>query len=326
MPPSIYKASKGDLRFTKLTETRRQMFKNYDIESWNTVTVGAIIRDMVYVGDMENHKYEVKNYKTKKCTKVPKEEHIIVRNTHEPIISRSDFEHVQELIRHRQRPSRHNHPNLFKGILRCKNCGRPLNLYYNKRRSGKMVWRYRCVGNFLKYGLDDEPNTIGYLEIYDIVKSKLKELMNSLKLNNDEFINNIIDKVDTDEHIKVLVSEKNKIVTRLNTIDSIIIRLYEDLVEEKLSGSNYQKMLDKYQDEQKKLNSQLIEIESKLTQENKTEANIETFQQIARKYIDFDELTPEIINNLISHITVSHVKVINGTKFREIKIIYKFIG
>ena len=100
----------------------------------------------------------------------------------------------------------------------------------------------------------------------------------------------------------------------------------EDLVEEKLSGSNYQKMLDKYQDEQKKLNSQLVEIESKLTQENKTEANIETFKQIARKYIDFDELTPEIINNLISHITVSHVKVINGTKFREIKIIYKFIG
>ena len=159
-----------------------------------------------------------------------KEEHIIVRNTHEPIISRSDFEHVQELIRHRQRPSRHNHPNLFKGILRCKNCGRPLNLYYNKRRSGKMVWRYRCVGNFVKYGLDDKPNTIGYLEIYGIVKSKLKELMTSLKLNSDEFINNIVNKVDTDEHIKVLVSEKNKIVTRLNTIDSIIIRLYEDLI------------------------------------------------------------------------------------------------
>ena len=59
---------------------------------------------------------------------------------------------------------------------------------------------------------------------------------------------------------------------------------------------------------------------------DETEANIETFKQIARKYIDFDELTPEIINNLISHITVSHVKVINGTKFREIKIIYKFIG
>ena len=28
MPPSIYKASKGDLRFTKLTETRKEMYKN----------------------------------------------------------------------------------------------------------------------------------------------------------------------------------------------------------------------------------------------------------------------------------------------------------
>lgn len=44
-----------------------------------------MLRDIVYTGDMENHKYEVKNYKTKKCTKVPKEEHIIAR---------SDFEHV----------------------------------------------------------------------------------------------------------------------------------------------------------------------------------------------------------------------------------------
>ena len=326
MPPSIYKASKGDLRFTKLTKTRKEMFKHYDIETWNTVTVGAILRNIVYVGDMENHKYEVKNYKTKKRTKVPKEEHIIVKNIHESIISRCDFEHVQELIRHRQRPNRHNHPNLFKGILKCKNCGRPFNLFYNKRRNGEMVWRYRCVGNFVKYGLDKEPNTIGYQEIYDIVKSKLKELMQTLKLNSDEFINNIIKKVDTDEQFKKLVSEKNKIVTRLNTIDAIIIRLYEDLINEKLSGSNYQKMLDNYQDEQKKLNSQLSEIESKLTQENKTEANIEMFKQIAKKYIDFEELTPEIINNLISHIIIGYVKVINGTKFREIKIVYKFIG
>lgn len=64
----------------------------------------------------------------------------------------------------------------------------------------------------------------------------------------------------------------------------------------------------------------------KITQENKTEANIEMFKQIAKKYIDFEELTPEIINNLISHIIIGYVKVINGTKFREIKIVYKFIG
>ena len=138
--------------------------------------------------------------------------------------------------------------------------------------------------------------------------------MNSLKLNSDEFINNIVNKVDTDEHIKELVSEKNKIVSRLNTIDSIIIRLYEDLVEEKLSGSNYQKMLDKYQDEQKKLNSQLIEIESKLTQKNKTEANIETFKQIARKYIDFDEFDLKLSDNFVNIVNADGVTVTAETE------------
>lgn len=208
VPPSIYKANNRDLRFTKLTETRRQMYKNYDIESWNTVTVGAILRDIVYIGDMENHKYEVKNYKTKKCTKVPKEEHIIVRNTHEAIISRSDFKHVQELIRHRQRPSRHNHPNLFKGIIKCENCGRTLNLYYNKRRDGRLVWGYRCIGNSVRNGMDTEANTIRYLEIYNVVKDKIKSLITSLNLSDDVFLNNIIEKANTDDELQKLVDEK----------------------------------------------------------------------------------------------------------------------
>ncbi len=203
--PSIYKANNGDLRFTKLTETRRQLFKNYDIETWNTVTVGKILRDIVYIGDLENHKYEVKNYKTKKCTKVPKEEHIIVKNTHEAIISKNDFEHVQELIRHRQRPSRHNHPNLFKGIIKCENCGRTLNLYYNQRRDGRLVWGYRCCGNYVKHGIDKEANTIRYLELYNVVKEKIKSLITSLKLNDDVFLNTIINKVNTKDELQKLV-------------------------------------------------------------------------------------------------------------------------
>jgi hypothetical protein len=44
-----------------------------------TETVNAILTDMVYCGHMENHKYEVSNYKTKKLVRVPDSEHIIVK-------------------------------------------------------------------------------------------------------------------------------------------------------------------------------------------------------------------------------------------------------
>lgn len=66
--------------------------------------------------------------------------------------------------------------------------------------------------------------------------------------------------------------------------------------------------------------------ENKLTQESKKEADIEIFKQITIKYIDFNQLITEIINNLTSYLTVRYVKDINDTKFKRIMIIYKFIG
>lgn len=104
-------------------ETNNKVSKKYNTYAWNTNTVGKILRDVVYTGDMENHKYEVKNYKTKKETPVPKEEHIIVRNTHEAIVSRSDFNKVQELIEDRHIELVHYHKNIFKSLLHCSNCG-----------------------------------------------------------------------------------------------------------------------------------------------------------------------------------------------------------
>ena len=46
---------------------------------------------------MENRKVETENYKTKKRVRAPKENHIIVNNTHDAIITRNDFDIVLEL-------------------------------------------------------------------------------------------------------------------------------------------------------------------------------------------------------------------------------------
>ena len=82
--PGYYKRLKGDIRFAR--------FKN---KGWTYVTVRKILGDVVYLGHIESNKYEVINYKTKKCVPVPKERHLIVKNTHEAIISQSDFDAVQ---------------------------------------------------------------------------------------------------------------------------------------------------------------------------------------------------------------------------------------
>ena len=206
------------------------------------------------------------------------------------------------------------------------NCGRTLNLYYNKRRDGRLVWGYRCIGNSVRNGIDTEANTIRYLEIYNVVKDKIKSLITSLNLSDDVFLNTIIEKANTDDELQKLVDEKNKLLVRLQKIEKIVIKLYEDLIEENLSSGNYQKMLDKYQEEQKEINNRLKEIEDKFLNNSLNEKNILRLKQALKEYLNFDELTPELINSLIDHITLSHIKVINGVKTRNIKIAYKYVS
>ena len=324
--PSVYKANNGDNKFIKLVETRKKRFMNYDIETWNAQTVGKILRDIVYVGDMENHKYEVKNYKTKKCTRVPDDEHIIVRDTHEAIIGREDFAKVQEMIKNRQRPSHHNHPNIFKGVLKCQNCGRTFTLCYNKRRTGLLVWRYKCMGKYLKHGIDKELNSIGYDEIYDIVEERLHKMLGSIKEQGDRYVESLVEKTDTKAKHQKLESEKGKIAKRLNVIGKVVKKLYEDYVGGELNDGNYQDMLNDYQAEQKKLNQRLSEITALLSAATNQNEKIKKFKEIATQYLDFEELTAELVANLIDHIEIGISKQTDGRVTREINIVYRFIG
>lgn len=63
--PGYYKRMKGNIRFAR--------FKN---KGWTYVTVRKILGDVVYLGHIESNKYEVINYKTKKCVPVSKERHL----------------------------------------------------------------------------------------------------------------------------------------------------------------------------------------------------------------------------------------------------------
>jgi len=129
--PGYYKAMNGDTRFNRYQKSKYQ---------WGMSTIRAILRDRVYVGDMVNHKCQALYYKTKKRTVVPKEQRIIVENTHEAIIDRDTFNRVQELVTCRHNTKKHNVDNLFKRIMFCDECGYRLAMAHHNGR----VW-YNCV-------------------------------------------------------------------------------------------------------------------------------------------------------------------------------------
>ena len=111
---------------------------------WCPNTVMRILQDEIYTGTLIQGRQETPNHKIKDLVDLPADEWSRTENAHEAIVSKSDYELVQEIMRLDTRVS----PNgdslyLFSGILICGSCGRNMTRKTN-RRNGKVNVYYHC--------------------------------------------------------------------------------------------------------------------------------------------------------------------------------------
>lgn len=65
---------------------------------WSASTIRHILHNAVYIGDMVQNKENKISYKSKKVVQVPPEKWVIVKNTHEAIISYDIFVRCNTLM------------------------------------------------------------------------------------------------------------------------------------------------------------------------------------------------------------------------------------
>ncbi len=94
----------------------------------------------VYTGVMVQGKSEKVNYKVKKSVAKPKEEWVRVEGTHEAIVSREDFEIVQELLKVDTRARDGGAcSHFFSGVLFCGDCKEPMYRRVNRYKGVSKV-------------------------------------------------------------------------------------------------------------------------------------------------------------------------------------------
>jgi len=274
--PGYYKRIKGDVRFAS--------FKN---KGWTYVTIRKILGDVVYLGHIESNKYEVINYKTKKCVPVPKERHLIVKNTHEAIISQDDFDSVQSMIASRTHPWLHDHENLFKGIIHCAYCGNRMALVHQKRPYGNVSHTYKCTTYMRNKEQCPRPNTLLHRQIKEI---------------------------DIETKISKLEIRKDKLY-------QLTKKIYNDALNEIIDSDTSSKMIKEYQEEQKKIVSEIETLKNLQKEEDSTIENYKLLKEKVNEFLEFKELNSLIVHSLISRIEVGY-----RDNPRTIKIYYKFIN
>lgn len=281
--PGYYKRIKGDIRFAR--------FKN---QGWTYVTVRKILGDVVYLG------------------------HIIVKNTHEAIISQSDFDSVQSMIASRTHPWLHGHENLFKGIIYCAHCGNRMALVYQKRKYSNVSHTYKCTTYMRNKDYCPRTNTLLHRQIKKIVELELRDLTKNI--NREEFLTKLIERKRKESSNVDIESKISKLEARKDKLYQLTKKVYDDALNEIIDSETSSKMIKEYQEEQKRIVSEIESLKNLKQEEESRVENYKLLKEKVNEFLEFKELNSLIVHSLISRIEVGYREVP-----RTIKIYYKFI-
>ncbi|RKI83366.1 DUF4368 domain-containing protein, partial [Parablautia intestinalis] len=107
---------------------------------------------------------------------------------------------------------------------------------------------------------------------------------------------------------------------RIAELDRLFKRIYEDNANGKLSDSRFQMLSDDYEQEQEELREKLLQLNEEINRQEEQAENIERFISKVHEYLDMDELTPAVLNDMVKAVYVHMPETSNGHREQQIDI------
>ena len=120
--------------------------------------------------------------------------------------------------------------------------------------------------------------------------------------------------------------ERTKAKRRIDEINNIIRKLYEDNVSGRISNDRFDQLSKSYDDEQAELKRKIGELDHAISSAAQSQDNLERFLKTAKSYINLETLTPEILHSFVDKIIIGETEKYEGKKMQDVTIIYKFVG
>jgi DNA invertase Pin-like site-specific DNA recombinase len=295
---------------------------------WHVTSIRVILENEVYLGKLVYGKRKNVSMKSKKKVFCPREEWIIVENCHEPIISQELWDDAHRMMSVKRRATKTGEFQIFAGHLYCADCGHALTYSQKQRRDGTYHGAYSCW-LYKTHGKEYcASHYINYDVIYDIVLKDMRRVLKSYRKNKDEFrafLNNKSSGISS-QRIVQLKTELKKSQGRIEELNHLLNKLYEDNVLGKLTDNRYVQMSNRFEKELHELMESVSRINEELNKYSFQNNETEKFTKIIDQYTDIKELDSEIINELIDKILVHHKEEIDGNTYQQVEIYYKFVG
>ena len=319
--PMAYWQSKGLSRGGKKTQPNPY--------KWCKTTIAKMLAQQEYCGDVINFKTYSKNFRNKTRIPNPKENWVIFKDVHEPIIDRETFERVQELTKEtkRRKPKDESmKKSIFSNLLYCGDCGHKL--WFNFNQKNPSIRFYSCSNYVGSRGTCELTHYIREDSLEQVVKMELFKLATYLDHDEIAFAELLEDKSNNDAMAerKALDSALSVAEARSKELLRLYERLYEDNVNGKVTDEWFMRLSHKYELEQEKLKKQTFELKNKLDSLNNAKSSSESFIRAIRKFMTMQTLTPIVLQELIEKIEIFNVEGKGKNRTQRLIIHYRFVG
>ena len=319
--PTMYEYKRTGTRLTGLNEELPY--------AWSGRTVADILENIIYLGHTLNLKTENISYKDHRKRIRPKEQQVMIENTHEAIVSQETWDIVQKLRDGKRRRTKTGYKSIFAGILFCADC--KSKLYFVSGDSIKTELFHFICAKYRKKGKDKcSIHSINEKVLYEIVLEEIRRVTAFARERTEEFAEYINKNSET--QLKKELKDKQKLLDkhkkRLTEVSTIFRKLYEDNALGRITDEQFQMLSQDYVEEKKRLESDISELETVVEEMKSKSGSSKIFIELAKRFTDIQELTPEILHTFISKIEI-HEKVkdeTTGKKTQNIDIYFTHVG
>lgn len=310
---------------------------------WAGNTIANILAKQEYMGHTVNFRSTKESYKDKKQTKNPKEDWVIIENTHEGIIDPGTWQTAQKCRTVKRRTDTTGESNPLTGILVCADCGERL---FNHRRAPSQKIS-KATGNIIH----ESARSDYYCPIYSRTKSRgidaecsvhfistntantlileaIRRTTGYARKHENEFITmlreaSVLKQADTAKAYKRQIIKNEK---RIVELDLLFRKTYEDFAAGRLTEKRFEQLSQGYEAEQVEIETQTAKIQGELTQFNSDSVKADKFMELVRRYTDFSEMTPTMLHEFVEKVVVHEADKSSGVREQRVDIYLNYIG
>jgi len=294
--------------------------------NWDQKTVAGILERVEYLGHTVNFKTTSKNYKSKKRIQNPPEKQLIFKNTHPAIISDELFETVQKIREGKRRPTATGKMSLLSGKVFCADC--ESKLHYCTTNGFEAKQDFFTCANYRSNMGSCSAHYIRNVTLCNMVFKHIKKMLVYVQQFEEAFVRDQMERLDNAMAMSISKAKVDVVTLRRRDEDlnTLFKRLYEDMVSGRITAERFDMLAGEYEQEQKELKVKILELEDLIENGETQTKDLKQLLANVRKYTDPQELTAQMVNDLVDKIIVHAPDKSSGHRKQKIEIYYNAVG